>query len=67
MATQPEDEHAWTIPPELRRQLLAALSPSSDQPLQRTYDEFLKWATEDIYAEWVDGKVSMPSPANTRY
>jgi hypothetical protein len=67
MATQPEEERVWTIPLELRRQLLAALSPSPDYPLRMTYDEFLTWATEDTCAEWENGKVSMPSLANTRH
>ncbi len=29
-----------------------------------TYEEFLDWADEDTYAEWVDGKVEMSSPAS---
>jgi Uma2 family endonuclease len=67
MATESDEQRTWTIPADLRRQLLAALSPSPDQPLAMTYDQFLEWATEDTHAEWVDGKVIMPSPANTRH
>ena len=28
-----------------------------------TYEEFLEWADEDTYAEWVDGQVELISPA----
>ena len=32
-----------------------------------TYEEFLDWADEDTYAEWVDGKVELMSPANRKH
>ena len=32
-----------------------------------TYEEFLDWADEDTAAEWVDGKVIMPSPASAKH
>lgn len=32
-----------------------------------TYEEFLEWADEDTYAEWVDGKVEMMSPASRKH
>lgn len=32
-----------------------------------TFDEFLAWADEDTHAEWVEGKVVMPSPASARH
>ena len=32
-----------------------------------TYEEFLDWADEDTYAEWVDGKVEMMSPASRKH
>ena len=32
-----------------------------------TYEEFLNWADEDTAAEWVDGKVIMPSPASAKH
>jgi len=31
---------------------------------EMTYEEFLEWADEDTYAEWVDGKVEIMSPAS---
>ena len=35
-----------------------------ETPLPRmTYEEFLEWAGEDTYAEWVDGEVILMSPA----
>jgi Uma2 family endonuclease len=66
MATQPDEQPVWTIPADLRLRLLAALS-APDRPPKLTYEEFLEWADEDTYAEWVDGEVIMPSPANTRH
>lgn len=67
MATQHDESGVWAIPADLRLQLLAALSRPPDQLPEMSYDEFLEWATEDTYAEWVDGKVIMPSPANSRH
>ena len=32
-----------------------------------TYEEFLDWADEDTYAEWVDGEVEWMSPASARH
>ena len=32
-----------------------------------TYEEFLDWADEDTYAEWVDGEVELMSPANAEH
>jgi Uma2 family endonuclease len=66
MATQPDEQRVWTIPAELREQLLAALS-APDQSPKVTYEDFLEWADEDTRAEWVDGAIIMPSPANTRH
>ena len=33
-------------------------------PLKMTYEEFLQWADEDTWAEWVDGEVILLSPAS---
>lgn len=32
-----------------------------------TYEEFLAWADEDTYAEWVNGEVIVVSPASRRH
>lgn len=32
-----------------------------------SYEEFLDWADEDTYAEWVDGKVEVMSPASAEH
>ena len=32
-----------------------------------TYEEFLDWADEDTYAEWVDGEVEIMSPASRKH
>lgn len=32
-----------------------------------TYEEFLEWCDEDIWAEWVDGEVIVLTPASTRH
>lgn len=57
----------WRISPELRSQLLAALSTEPRSLGKLTYEEFLDWADEDTYAEWVDGEVVMPSPVSARH
>lgn len=35
--------------------------------LKMTYEEFLDWADEDTYAEWVDGEVELMSPASENH
>lgn len=41
-------------------------APSDRQPPagKMTYEEFLAWADEDTWAEWVDGEVIVMSPAS---
>lgn len=36
-------------------------------PSKLTYAEFLDWADEDTYAEWVNGEIVMASPASVRH
>jgi Uma2 family endonuclease len=36
-------------------------------PGKMTYEEFLAWADEDTWAEWVNGKVIILSPASKRH
>lgn len=69
MATHDVDpaQQEWRISPELRRQLLAALSSTPGQLAKLTYEEFLDWADEDTHAEWVDGEVVMPSPVSVQH
>lgn len=69
MATEfaPEQGHAWLIPPELRLQLLAALSTEPHAQAKITFEDFLAWSHEDTRAEWVDGVVEMPSPGSARH
>ncbi len=54
---------SWRISPALRRQILNAL----ERPPRMTYEEFLAWADEDTFAEWVDGEVVMTGPASERH
>lgn len=42
-------------------------SPASSPPTKMTYEEFLAWADEDMWAEWVDGEVIKLSPASKRH
>jgi len=55
----------------LREALPATASAERKLHLQghkrMSYEEFLAWADEDTYAEWVDGEVIMMSPANDRH
>lgn len=46
---------------------LAAGIPSAEPPAQMTYEQFLDWADEDTWAEWVNGKVIVMSPASDRH
>jgi Uma2 family endonuclease len=36
-------------------------------PAKMTYEEFLAWANEDTWAEWVNGEVIIMSPASKRH
>ncbi len=63
MPPAPGQGPGWHISPALRRQILDAL----EKPPRMTYEEFLAWADEDTYAEWVDGEVIMTSPASDRH
>src|SRR5438105_10399034 len=40
------------------------VTPPSAPPARMTYEEFLEWADEDTWAEWVDGEVIVMSPAS---
>jgi Uma2 family endonuclease len=53
-------------PEDLRERMLEALQPS-DRSRRMTYEEFLAWADEDTWAEWVDGEVVMTSPAGDQH
>lgn len=67
--TQPQEkmsrEATWTIPADLRQQILDALQEENVLLRKMTYEEFLDWADEDTLAEWVDGKVILMSPASS--
>lgn len=41
--------------------------PKSALPGKMTYEEFLAWADEDTWAEWVNGEVIILSPASARH
>jgi Uma2 family endonuclease len=36
-------------------------------PVKITYEEFLAWADEDTWAEWVNGEVIIMTPASLRH
>lgn len=42
-------------------------SPAISPRLWMTEEEFVAWCDEDTRAEWVDGEVIMPSPANLHH
>ena len=50
--------------PTILEKPVKALPASFAAPRRLTYEEFLDWADEDTYAEWVDGKVERMSPAS---
>ncbi|GIV21053.1 MAG: hypothetical protein KatS3mg023_2804 [Armatimonadota bacterium] len=39
------------------------LSPKQAPPERMTLEEFLQWADEDVWAEWIEGEVRFLSPA----
>ena len=45
----------------------AETTATSSIPAKMTYEEFLAWADEDTWAEWIDGKVIVMSPASKRH
>ena len=53
------------VSPEEAALLAVLLEPA--QPGRLTYEEFLAWADEDTLAEWVDGEITMTSPASLRH
>jgi Uma2 family endonuclease len=40
---------------------------SKEVPQRLSYEEFLKWCDEDTWAEWVNGRVIILSPASSRH
>lgn len=42
-------------------------SPSTEQHLRMTYEEFLDWGDEDTHAEWVNGEVIVFMPPPTHH
>ncbi len=46
---------------------LFAKPAKSAPPGKMTYEEFLAWADEDTWAEWVNGEVIILSPASARH
>jgi Uma2 family endonuclease len=42
-------------------------SPSVTSPPRMTEEEFVAWCDEDTKAEWVDGKIIVPPPANLQH
>lgn len=51
---------------ELKAEVQTIPAPVA-KPLKMTYEEFLQWADEDIYAEWVDGEVIFMSPVSDKH
>jgi len=48
-------------------QSVPARLPVEPPRLRMTEEEFVAWCDEDTKAEWVDGEVIVPSPANLRH
>ncbi len=67
MSALPEHEPSWKLPHDVKTQLLQAIADMLDRApagLRMSFDEFMHWTNEDTHAEWVDGKVLMPSPVS---
>ena len=50
---------------EVRDEVKPDIAPPPNKVM--TYEEFLQWVDEDTWAEWVDGKVEIMSPASLRH
>ena len=48
-------------------ELQTDVEPPAPFVLQMSYEEFLEWTDEDVHAEWVDGEVTIMSPASNRH
>jgi Uma2 family endonuclease len=46
---------------------VSTMADVSEQTATMTFEEFLAWLDEDTHAEWVEGKVMVPSPASARH
>ncbi|TEU15100.1 MAG: Uma2 family endonuclease [Anaerolineales bacterium] len=52
----------------IRQEQTVGVEKAISPPKERiSYEEFLEWCDEDTWAEWVDGKVVMVSPAATKH
>lgn len=51
----------------IERPSMLEAGPVHLEKKKMTYEEFLAWCDEDIWAEWVDGEVEMVSPASERH
>ena len=67
-------ELAVQLPPQEQRELVSEfpiLPPPRDPNIppseKMTFEEFLDWAGEDTFAEWVDGKVVPMSPVSEEH
>lgn len=54
-----------TMVQELKTPISTPVTPAP--PARMTYEEFLDWAGEDTWAEWVDGEVIIMSPASKNH
>ena len=52
----------------VRQEQTVGVEKAVSPPRKRiSYEEFLEWCEEDTWAEWVDGRVVMVSPAATKH
>jgi len=49
------------------RELVVGDAPPDPAPMSMTFEEFVTWADEDTWAEWVNGKAVAMSPPDLRH
>ena len=52
---------------ETKTEAMGESGTPSPPPPKMTYEEFLAWADEDTWAEWVNGEVIILTPASTKH
>lgn len=53
-----------TLPSQTTAEASSEIMPPKERT---TFDEFLEWLDEDIWAEWVDGEITIMSPASIKH
>lgn len=53
-----------TLPSQITAEASSAILPPKEKT---TFNEFVEWLDEDIWAEWVDGEITIMNPASIKH